>query len=205
MYALTIDQRRSRSRPDRVPALLDALDGVGTVRAFERTAGDEVQALLSSPEQTLGAIRIGLEEGEWSIGLGVGPVERPLADTVRACRGPALHAARDAVEAAAKTSSPPVSVRASGTGLADEARDTQAVLRLIGWMIRTRNEGQWRAVRAARARPDATQQELAELLGITQQSVSAALRTSGWREESAADDVVLRLLRVMDLPSDRIR
>ena len=38
MYVLTIDQRRSRTSADRVPALLDALNEIPVAAAFERTA-----------------------------------------------------------------------------------------------------------------------------------------------------------------------
>ncbi|MCU1431900.1 MAG: hypothetical protein JWP95_1005, partial [Actinotalea sp.] len=50
MFVLTIDQQGSRRRGDQVeellPYLSDALgDGPGVVRSFERTVGDEVQAV----------------------------------------------------------------------------------------------------------------------------------------------------------------
>ena len=46
MFVLTIDQRGSRRQADRVGQLLGSVAGVPVVRAFERTAGDEVQAVL---------------------------------------------------------------------------------------------------------------------------------------------------------------
>ena len=48
MFALTIDQHRSRTGEDLVPALLDGLAPVPTVLPFERTVGDEVQGLLDA-------------------------------------------------------------------------------------------------------------------------------------------------------------
>ena len=45
MFALTIDQHRSRRGEDLVPGLLGALAAVPTVLPFERTVGDEVQGL----------------------------------------------------------------------------------------------------------------------------------------------------------------
>lgn len=72
MYVLTIDQARSRRRPDRVPELLAALADVDTLAPFERTVGDEVQGVPAEATAVLAAIRIALAEGEWHIGLGVG-------------------------------------------------------------------------------------------------------------------------------------
>ena len=57
MFVVTIDQRASRKHGDRVPDLLTHLaasatpggDAPGLVRPFERTVGDEVQAVLDDP------------------------------------------------------------------------------------------------------------------------------------------------------------
>ena len=46
MFVMTIDQRRSRDRPDGVPELLEALAGVPAARPFERTAGDAADPRL---------------------------------------------------------------------------------------------------------------------------------------------------------------
>ena len=43
----------------------------------------------------------------------------------------------------------------------------------------------------------------AERLGVTQQTVSRAVKTSGWREESAAHPLAVRLLSMIDLTSTR--
>ena len=77
------------------------------------------------------------------------------------------------------------------------------MLRLVVWMIRARSRGQWEAVRALRRDPGATQAQLAERLGVTQQTVSRAVKTSGWREESAAHPLAVRLLSMIDLTSAR--
>ena len=51
-FVLTVDQRASRSSPDRVPEVLRKLNGaVPTVLGFERTAGDEFQGVLSDPDE----------------------------------------------------------------------------------------------------------------------------------------------------------
>jgi DNA-binding transcriptional regulator YiaG len=58
-------------------------------------------------------------------------------------------------------------------------------------------------VHELRADPEATQTVLAERLGVTQQTVSRAVKTSGWREESAAHPLAVRLLSMIDLTSAR--
>ena len=47
---LTVDQRASRSGGDRVPDLLAALEPLPCRLPFRRTAGDEVQGLLTDPD-----------------------------------------------------------------------------------------------------------------------------------------------------------
>lgn len=201
MYALTFDQRGSRRSGDRVPELLDALRPLPVRLPAERTVGDEAQVLVDRAETALQCALAALELGEWSIGIGVGPVETPLPGNVREARGDALRASRAAIDGARSTGEVPVVVRASDPRHATTAADAQAVLRLTGWMIRTRTEGQWRTVRLLRDDPRLTQQQLAERLGITQQSVSRSLATSGWREERAAHGLVERLLAMIDLTS----
>ena len=50
MFVLTVDQRKSRSREDLVQVAMDALNndpGRPLLRGFERTAGDEMQAVVA--------------------------------------------------------------------------------------------------------------------------------------------------------------
>ena len=127
----------------------------------------------------------------------------PLPGSVRELSGPAVEAARSAVVAASTTSQVPLAVRAADERHHGTAADVEAVLRLIGWMIRARSRGQWEAVRALRHELGATQARLAEQLGVTQQTISRAVKTSGWREESAAHPLAVRLLSMIDLTSAR--
>ncbi len=134
------------------------------------------------------------------------PMPRPLANLravqeIRAVEGPALNAALEALRAATVTAQVPLAVRAADARQEENAADAEAVLRLIGWMIRSRSPGQWKVVRALREQPRATQQQLAQHLGVTQQTVSRSLQTSGWREESAAHPLLVRLLSMIDLTS----
>jgi len=219
--------------PDRVPELLAALAPVGLRRPAERAVGDQVVAVAERAEEALALLRIGCELGDWAMGLGIGAAEEPAAraegpaahaagpfsgaadslgatapartvpTSVREVRGPALHAALDALDSARRSAGVPLSVRAADPRHEETARDAEAVLRLVGRLIGERGPGQRRAVAAAREHPGARQSELAEQLGVRQQTVSRALRTAGWHEESAARPLAERLLAMIDLTSGR--
>ena len=99
MFVITADQVRSVRTGDRVPAALDALAALGgsaggIVRAFERTVGDEIQAVVSSAETVVDVVTTLTREGGWRIGIGIGPVDRPLPRSTRAATGPAFLLAR---------------------------------------------------------------------------------------------------------------
>ncbi|EWS82852.1 hypothetical protein [Brachybacterium phenoliresistens] len=218
--------------PDRVPELLEALAPAGLRRPAERAVGDQAVAVAERAEEALALLRIGCELGDWAMGLGIGAAEEPAAraeasaahagaapgpadslgatapsrgvlTSVREVRGPALHAALDALDSARRSAGVPLSVRAADPRHEETARDAEAVLRLVGRLIGERGPGQRRAVAAARERPGARQSELAEQLGVRQQTVSRALRTAGWHEETAARPLAERLLAMIDLTSGR--
>lgn len=200
MFVVTIDQRRSRTSADRVPALLDALDGVPVAAAFERTAGDEVQGLLDDPAAVRAALLVALRDGEWHCGVGAGDVDdESFASGTRAGRGDAYIAARSAVDAA-KSLPSSVAIRvADDPGSQDErtsatawAADCEAVWALVAPLVLGRTEAQWRVVDAVDRSP--TQVAAAEELGIAPASVTGALRLSRIREERAAYPALDRLL-----------
>lgn len=216
---------RARARgtaPDRVPELLAALEPLGLRRPAERAVGDQVIALAEDAVTACELLRIGCEQGEWAMGLGIGAEgrgTRPAAvpdtslgatapartapSSVREVRGPALHAALDALEEARRSAGVPLCVRAADARHEETARDAEAVLRLIGRLIGQRGPGQRRAVAAAREHPGARQVDLAATLDVRQQTVSRALRTAGWHEEAAARPLAERLLAMIDLTSGR--
>ncbi len=78
MYVLTVDQRGSRRDIDRVADLLDELRDAPLLRKFERTAGDEVQAVSDDSGTVIDLVLNLLDRDNWSIGIGIGPVETPL-------------------------------------------------------------------------------------------------------------------------------
>ncbi|HZL03636.1 MAG TPA: hypothetical protein VFC48_10995, partial [Cellulomonas sp.] len=107
MWVMTIDQQGSRVVGDRVEEFLAGLAAStagsgalpGVVRAFERTVGDEVQAVVADATTVVDiALRV-LRLGGWSVGIGGGAVDEPLPESARAGSGTAFVLARAAVEA----------------------------------------------------------------------------------------------------------
>lgn len=179
MFVLTVDQRRSRRDADRVPELLDALASTPVVRAFERTAGDEVQGVLDDPEVVVDTVLTLVRSACWSTGVGMGTVVQPLPASTRAGRGPAFERARDAVEAAKAS---PSHLRVVGTDPVG-AQHAGAVLDLLALVIARRSDEGWAAVELVRG--GASQTAVAATLGITKQAVSQRLRATAWGTEVA--------------------
>ncbi|KAA1420401.1 hypothetical protein FE697_015655 [Mumia zhuanghuii] len=193
MYVMTLDQRRSRSEPDAVPELLTAFAAlVEPVRAFERTAGDEVQGLLDDPEQVTELTAYALRDGRWWIGIGAGVVDGPLPETTRAGRGAAYVHAREAVERA-KAEPQPVCVRADERQSADDA---EAALWLLSSLLARRTDAGWEAVDAMAS--GGTQRAAAADLKITAQAISGRLAVAGWTEERRGRTLAAHLLAACD-------
>lgn len=197
MIVLTIDQQGSRRGPDQVPAFLAAmatrLGQHDLVRPFERTVGDEVQAVLEDPWIAIDTALILLRWGGWSVGIGSGPVDVPLPASTREGSGTAFILAREAVERA-KSRARPVPLAVGG---ANQERGTEcdALLTLIGSVIVRRSRAGWAVTDALQERPGMTQDEVAERLGISQQAVSQRLRAALWTEEQAVRPLAARLLQ----------
>lgn len=199
MFVMTIDQRGSRRHGDLVPDLLGRLarrwpgvvagSGVarpaGCVLPFERTVGDEVQGLLDDAAVVVEIALWTLRHGGWSVGIGAGSVEEPLADSARAGSGPAYVLARDAVEAAkSRQRVVPLAVRGAHH---QAALDAEAVLTLVAATAGRRSVAGWTAIDALEAAgAGARQEDVASDMGITQQAVSQRLRTALYDEARAA-------------------
>lgn len=203
MWVLTIDQQGSRRVGDRVDELLGvfaALPAVapsapGVVRPFERTVGDEVQAVLDDAELAVRLALTVLRRGGWTVGIGAGPVDQPLPATSRAGSGAAFVLARAAVERAKRRArAVPLSVAGSDAG---GAADAEAVLTLVAAVAARRTAAGWEVIDALQhAGVGARQEDVAVRLGISQQAVSQRLRTALWAEELAARPLAARLLTV---------
>lgn len=210
MYVLTIDQRGSSTDMDRVPELISELARL-TPAAFERSVGDELQGLVEEPAQAVDIALHALRSGHWYIGIGIGAVVLAPGASPREGTGTGFVAARKAVELAKSASGHvPLSVVSGSIGRTAEvpqhAREgalacanAEAVLRLIGRLVRERTAAQWRVVDRLRPLQDAggrhgSQKQVAKELGITEQSVSRTVLRSGWQEEWAARPAAAMLL-----------
>lgn len=192
MYVLTVDQRGSRRDIDRVAPLLADLARHPLLRPFERTAGDEVQAVADEPDAVVDLVLDLVRRGHWSVGVGVGAVEQPLPAQTRAGRGPAFEAARAAVDRA-KRAPAAVAVEAADP---DAALDADTALSLIALLVARRSpQGQAAVDLMARG---FTQAEAAAELGISKQAVSQRLSAAGWQAEVAGRRLAARLLRKAD-------
>lgn len=189
VLVLTIDQRSSRRDTDRVPELLTALSSLpGTTLAlpFERTTGDELQGVLDDPAALAPVLELLLRDDAWHVGLGVGPVDLPLAESSRAGRGPAYVSAREAVTAA---KSSPWHLRVVGDDPA--ARDLESVLWLWAAVLSRRTTRGWEVVDLVDE--GLTYDEAGRRLGIGQSAVSQRAQAAGLVEGRRAREVVTRL------------
>jgi hypothetical protein len=198
MLVLTADQKRSTQSGDRVPAALQALgtDPPEGVRLpFERTVGDEIQGVLSTPAAAVWAVTELVRLGDWRIGIGVGPVEQPLPDSTRAASGPAFVAARDAVTAA-HTSPTDLRVR-SAVGARDypsanRARAAESALWLLVALLRRRTPEGWEIVQMAGS--GLSGREMAARLDISPSAVSQRLARAGAHEGRRGAELAALLL-----------
>lgn len=197
-FVMNLDQIGSRTDADLVDGALSALVDVETVLAFERTVGDEIQGVLSSPAavvDTLVALArleaAGGRRPAWHVGVGVGGIESLRVESTRAGRGGAYLAARRAVERA-KGSAQEIAVEGGDPGVAELAQDSLVLLR----GILTRRSARGFTVLAERSRHQ-TQAETAAALGVTQSAVSQALRTAEADAENSARRLCHHHLRLV--------
>jgi hypothetical protein len=194
VVVLTVDQDESRASPDRVPEALASLSAVPSLRAFERTVGDEFQGLLDDPAGVAAALEPLLRDGGWNIGIGVGQIETPLPDQARAGRGPAYVAAREAVTAA---KSSPWRVRVSGgTGA---VRALESALWLWAALLARRTPRGWEV--SDLVDQGLTYDEAAARIGISQSAVSQRAAAAGIAEGRRARELVEFLARTALNPS----
>ncbi len=192
MFVMTVDQRRSRRDQDRVAALLPEVNRAPLLRRFERTAGDELQAVTDNPRLVVMVSLDLLRRKHWSVGIGIGEVEQPLPESTRAGRGPAFEAARSAVEAA-KSAQVPIAVSGPDAARTESA---QTALVLTGLVI-VRRSAQGNAAVGLMDR-GLSQSEAAAVLGISKQAVSQRLAAAAWQPEAAGRVLAERLLREAD-------
>ena len=205
MFVLTVDQQRSTSRGDQVPDFLvhaarwaDRLDGIEL--PFERTVGDEVQAVVSSPSTTLALVLEIVRLRGWRAGVGVGEVQDPLPEHSREASGVAFVRARAAIDRAKRRSSAvPVAIEGAD---GPASTDVEALVHLLGAVVERRSAAGWEVVDLLvdleRSGAGATQREVARVLRVSEQAVSQRLRAALWAEERAARPLASRLLGQLD-------
>lgn len=176
-----------------MPEALQALDDLprdgSFARPFARTAGDEIQALFIEPGEVVAALETFARLGVWRAGVGIGPVDLPVPDDVRAASGEALVEARRAVDAA-RASSVSSTVRCAGA--ADSAARAQAALGLLDGVWRRRRAAGWEI--AQLLDDGLTQREAADRLGVTPSAVSQRVKAAAVDEVVAGRELVEWLL-----------
>jgi hypothetical protein len=192
VYVLTIDQRGSRRRADRVPELLAALaaaSGVHPVLTAERTVGDEVQLVVADGASVVDVVETVSRLGGWTVGVGVGPVDAPMPLSTREGRGRAFSAARDAVDRAKRS---PARLAVSGGTDPYAARRAESSLWLLLAVQDRRTERGWEVVDTVRAR--GSQAAAADALGVSAQAVSQVLQAARWSETERGRELAAWLL-----------
>ena len=198
------DQVGSRTTDDRVPAALTWLADLAVQLPFERTAGDEIQALIADPQAVVTAITSLTRLGGWRIGLGAGTIDVPLPTSTRAARGPAYLAARQAIEAARSAPAGlalalPEGVRGATYGeVIGAAQDAEAALWLLRTVLERRSEEGWELMDLLET--GLTNARAAERLGISPSAVSQRLARASRTEIDRGSVLAARLLgRVQEL------
>ncbi|HRA74931.1 MAG TPA: transposase [Propionicimonas sp.] len=198
MFVVVADQVDSRRGVDQVPAALDALADLPLLLPFERTAGDEIQALCAEPKVIpLVVSRLTRLDG-WRIGIGAGEVEAPLPDTTRAARGTAYLAARAAIVAARRS---PVQLAfclpsdVSGEqyrGELEAAEDAETSLWLLRSVLSRRSREGWELMDLLDG--GLSNARAAAELGISASAASQRLARAGRAEASRGELLAARLL-----------
>lgn len=190
---VTADQRNSRRGTDRVPAALARLAAVPVRLGFERTAGDEIQALVATPAAAVEVVSALTREGDWRIGIGLGSVAEPLPASTREARGSAYLAARDAVIAAG-TAPTSLALRSDGAARypAEQVMDAEAALWLLRTVLSRRTQEGWQIVDLVEQGLTGGQSALR--LGISASAASQRLRRSAHEEVRGGVRLATRLL-----------
>ncbi|QHC58308.1 DNA-binding protein [Rathayibacter sp. VKM Ac-2760] len=203
MFVITADQRDSRHDDDRVEQAITALveaEEHAFVLPPERTAGDEFQFVLSRADAVVSVVLALHRTAHWSIGLGIGAIERPLPRTTRAARGEAYFAARRAVEAAKGRATRFALDPDSPAAAFPSVPDAQALFDPLLHLRDSRTPAGWEIVDLLDA--GLTQKDAAEQLAVSPQAVSLRVRAASARADRPARDALTRLLTVVDRTLD---
>ena len=206
-FALISDQVASRDGADLVPDALAALANVSATLPFERTAGDEIQALLLDSTSLVNAILQLTRLSGWRIGVGVGTVETPLPASTRAARGAAYLAAREAIGAARRQPTAFAlrldrSVSATRYRELDEAAtDAETAIWLWRSTLSRRSQEGWELMDLLDA--GLTNTEAAKALGVSPSAVSQRLAAAAREEGRRGAALSARLLARLQLLGEK--
>lgn len=159
---------------------------------FAITLGDEFQGLLTTSTllpDLIWQIEEKFSDRQVRLGIGVGALDTPLQEYAINIDGPALHAARDAIEAAKKSNL--LGGVFSGMGSLDEVLN--GIARLL-WFQRSNWTRAQRTI-ANLLRKGMMQSEVAERLGISRQVVSKQVAASGWVTYAGGENAWRIILR----------
>jgi len=200
MFVVTADQRHSRRTGDLVPAALAALNTrprvPGLRRAFERTAGDEIQGVCDDAAAVTELVLRLVRLGTWRVGIGVGAIDLPLPRSTRAGSGPAFVSARAAVDAARRSPQQLAVVGDRDYGQADPVRDAESALWLTSSVLRRRTTEGWEVVDLIAA--GRSQVQAARTLGVSESAVSQRVARAGLAEERRGRELCELHLRLAD-------
>lgn len=206
-FAMIADQISSREQADAVPASLAALAGITAELPFERTAGDEIQALLNDPHSVVAAISTLTRLSGWRIGLGVGAVQHPLPASTRAARGPAYFAARDAIDLARRQPTGfalrlPDGVSGASYGeLNQDVQDAETAIWLWRGVLSRRSQEGWELMDLLEA--GLSNAQAARRLDISPSAVSQRLAAAAREEGHRGASLAIRLLARVQAHGER--
>lgn len=206
MFVITADQIGSRTDRDRAGEMiaeLVAAFGPAFTLPPDQTAGDEIQLLLPDAGTTLAAVLALHRSGHWSIGLGIGDLRTPLAETTRQASGGAFVAARAAVTRAKKTEArfslevdPAVELASGRTAPLLDAEGVEALITTLLLLRQRRSSEGWAAIDLLTS--GMSQVQIAAELGISPAAVSQRIRTALWRVDQSAQPALVRLLENLE-------
>lgn len=196
---LTIDQRGGRRRRLTSPDLVDEWNKAANEQycdrltlPFERTVGDETQALMNDAAVAIELVLRANRDRRWWVGMGVGEVSYPLGQSARASIGPAFYRAREAVNAAKRRRSG-IAVRG---GNKRRGEHVETVLDILVALTQHRSPKAWEAVNLRRQ--GATIGDAAAALGVSQQAIAERLRRANAEEENRGIKLVIDLLQELE-------
>jgi hypothetical protein len=144
---------------------------------FAITLGDEFQGLLTTSTVIPDLIWQSEEkfpDRQLRVGIGIGSLDTPLQEYAINIDGPALHTARDAIEAAKKSNL----LGGVFAGMGSLGEVLNGIARML-WFHRSNWTTAQRTI-ANLLRDGMMQSEVAERLGISRQVVSKQVAASGW-------------------------